>query len=220
MIEWWGPILFEFYGGTEGGGAMIGSEEWLLKPGSVGKPRPGVDLRILADDGSEVAIGTEGTVSFDLGESPFEYKDDPEKTAESRVAQGYFTMGDIGYVDEDGYLFLCDRRADVIISGGVNIYPAQIESAILELPIVADCCVVGIPNEEWGEEVRAVVQLVEGTDASIAAEAIVEHCREALSGYQVPRGIDFDGDLPRTETGKLARRTVRERYWAGRERRL
>ena len=220
MIEWWGPILFEFYGGTEGGGAMIGSQEWLQKPGSVGRPRPGVDLKILDDAGNEVSAGTEGTVSFDLGESPFEYKDDPEKTAESRVAQGYFTMGDIGYVDEDGYLFLCDRRADVIISGGVNIYPAQIESAILELPIVGDCCVVGIPNEEWGEEVRAVVQLVEGADSEAASDIVINHCRAVLSSYQVPRGVDFDQTLPRTETGKLARRAIRERYWLGRERRL
>jgi len=220
MIDWWGPILYEFYGGTEGGGAMIGSEEWLEKPGSVGKPRPGVELKILDDDGQEVPAKTEGTVSFGLGESPFEYKDDPEKTTESRIGSGYFTMGDIGYVDEDGYLFLCDRRADVIISGGVNIYPAQIESAILDLPIVADCCVVGIPNEEWGEEVRAIVQLVEAAELTGAADAIVAHCREHLSGYQVPRGVDFDADLPRTETGKLARKALRERYWVGRSRRL
>lgn len=220
MIDWWGPILYEFYGGTEGGGAMIGSQEWLRKPGSVGKPRPGVDLKILDDDGNEVAVRTEGTVAFGLGESPFEYKDDPEKTAESRVTSGFFTMGDIGYVDEDGYLFLCDRRADVIISGGVNIYPAQIESAILALPIVADCCVVGIPNEEWGEEVRAVVQLVDGADQTGATDQIVSHCRNALPSYKVPRSVDFDDDLPRTETGKLARRTIRQRYWIGRGRRL
>lgn len=220
MIDWWGPILYEFYGGTEGGGVMIGSEDWLDKPGSVGQPRPGVDLKILDDDGHEVPAKTEGTVSFGLGESPFEYKDDPEKTAESRIGSGFFTMGDIGYVDEEGYLFLCDRRADVIISGGVNIYPAQIESAILDLPIVADCCVVGIPNEEWGEEVRAIVQLVEGAEEAGAVDAIVAHCREQLSGYQVPRGVDFDAALPRTETGKLARKALRERYWAGRSRRL
>ncbi len=220
MIQWWGPILFEFYGGTEGGGVMIGPEEWLTKPGSVGRPRPGVDLRILDEGGQPLAPGSEGIVAFDLGDAPFEYKDDPEKTAESRIAPGYFTMGDIGYVDDDGYLFLCDRRADVIISGGVNLYPAQIESAILELPIVADCCVVGIPNEEWGEEVRAVVELVDDADRDVASAAILAHCRESLAGHQVPRGVDFDPDLPRTETGKLARRAIRDRYWQGRERRL
>ena len=221
MIEWWGPILYEFYGGTEGGGAMISSPEWLTKPGSVGKPRPDVELEILDDAGQPVAHDVEGTVAFALGESPFEYKDDPDKTAESRIGSGYFTMGDIGYVDEDGYLFLCDRRADVIISGGVNIYPAQIESALLEVASVADCCVVGIPNEEWGEEVRAVIQLEDGFTANDAtAEALHAHCRASLSGYQVPRAVDYDDALPRTETGKLARRSVRERYWVGRDRRL
>ena len=221
MIEWWGPILYEFYGGTEGGGAMISSQEWLTKPGSVGKPRPDVELEILDDAGQPVAHDVEGTVAFALGESPFEYKDDPDKTAESRIGAGYFTMGDIGYVDEDGYLFLCDRRADVIISGGVNIYPAQIESALLEVASVADCCVVGVPNEEWGEEVRAVIQLEDGFAANDAtAKALLDHCRASLAGYQVPRAVDYDDALPRTETGKLARRSIRERYWVGRDRRL
>jgi len=221
MIEWWGPVLFEFYGGTEGGGVMISAEEWLAKPGSVGRPRPGVDMRILDEKGEAVPIGDEGIVSFALDESPFEYKDDPEKTAESRIIPGWFTMGDIGYVDDDGYLFLCDRRADVIISGGVNLYPAQIESVLLARPEIADCCVVGAPNEEWGEEVRAVVELVENAlanDETIAA--ILAHCREHLSGYQVPRAVDFDEGLPRTETGKLARRSIRARYWEGREKRV
>ena len=223
MIEWWGPILFEFYGGTEGGGTMIGSQEWLSKPGSVGRPRPDVELRILDDAGKPVEAGVEGTVAFALGESPFEYKDDPDKTDEGRVAPGYFTMGDIGIVDEDGYLFLRDRRADVIISGGVNLYPAQIESAILELPFVADCCVVGVPDEEWGESVRAVVQRTDAAadrDASELTNEILSHCRERLSGMQVPRAVDFDDALPRTETGKLARRSVRSRYWSDEGRRL
>lgn len=221
MIEWWGPVLYEFYGGTEGGGVMIGAEEWLRKPGSVGRPRPGVDLRILDEAGSEVPTGQEGIVSFALDETPFEYKDDPEKTAESRIVPGWFTMGDIGYVDPDGYLFLCDRRADVIISGGVNIYPAQIESALLERREIADCCVVGAPNEEWGEEVRAVVELVPGVPADAkTARSIIEHCREHLSGEQVPRAVDFDEGLPRTDTGKLARRTIRKRYWQGRDKRV
>ncbi|MEZ4354854.1 MAG: AMP-binding protein [Myxococcota bacterium] len=123
---------------------MISSTEWLAKPGSVGRPRPELDLRILDDAGHAVPTGEEGTVCFGLGDAPFEYKDDPTKTAESRHAEGYFTMGDVGYVDADGYLFLCDRRADVIISGGVNIYPAQIESVLLELDCLVDCCVVGI----------------------------------------------------------------------------
>ena len=221
MLDWWGPVLYEFYGGTEGGGVMIGPEEWLAKPGSVGRPRPDVEMAILDDAGQEVAAGVEGTVAFALDEAGFEYKDDAEKTAEGRVKPGWFTMGDIGYVDEDGYLFLCDRRADVVISGGVNIYPAQIESVLLDRPEIADCCVIGAPNEEWGEEVRAVVQLVEGVAGDEAAvAAILAHCRDHLSGYQVPRAVDFDDALPRTETGKLARRTIRARYWEGRETRV
>jgi long-chain acyl-CoA synthetase len=130
-------------------------------------------------------------------------------------------MGDIGYVDDDGYLFLCDRRADVIISGGVNVYPAQVESAILELDFVADCCVVGVPDEEWGERVHAVVQ---PTDPAAGdeqqAERLIAHCRARLAGYQVPRGVDWERSLPRTETGKLARRTIRDRYWGERSRKV
>ena len=220
MIDWWGPVLFEFYGGTEGGGTMIGSEEWLEKPGSVGRPRPGQNLRILDEKGRELQSGEEGIVSYELDETPFEYKDDPEKTLESRLGDRFFTLGDIGYLDEDGYLFLCDRRADVIISGGVNIYPAQIESVLMELASVADCCVVGAPNEEWGEEVRAVVQLEVGAALESPVEAILDHCRERLSGYQVPRGVDFVPALPRTETGKLARRVIRDPYWQGSARRV
>ncbi|MEE3331413.1 MAG: AMP-binding protein [Myxococcota bacterium] len=221
MIDWWGPVLFEFYGATEGGGCMISSQEWLQKPGSVGRPRPDVEMKIVDDAGEEVAAGVEGTVSFALDDgNPFIYKGDAEKTQESRVGEGWFSVGDIGYVDEDGYLFLCDRRADVIISGGVNIYPAQIEAALLELPIVADCCVVGTPNDDFGEEVCAVVQLCEGANEAEAKAEIATHCRASLAGYQVPRNIDFDAALPRTEVGKLARRTIRARYWEGRERRI
>ncbi|MEZ4282062.1 MAG: AMP-binding protein [Myxococcota bacterium] len=226
MIDWWGPILYEFYGGTEGGGVQISSQEWLAKPGSVGRPRPGLELRILDDAGEPVPPRAEGRVCFKLDATPFEYKGDPEKTRESRHGDGYFSLGDIGYVDEDGYLFLCDRRSDVIISGGVNLYPAKIESVILGLPFVADCCVVGIPNEEWGEEVRAVVQLADASaqaseaEREKAAEAIRAACRVHLSGPEVPRAVDFDPALPRTETGKLARRAIRDRYWAEKGRRI
>jgi long-chain acyl-CoA synthetase len=229
MIDWWGPVLFEFYGGTEGGGNMIDSQTWLRKPGSVGRPRPGQVLRILDDDDNEVPTGVEGMVCYELDETPFEYKDDPEKTLGSRRGGRCFTLGDVGYVDDEGYLFLCDRRADVIISGAVNIYPAQIESVLMELDFVGDCCVVGVPNEEWGEEVRAVIQLERaGSDESAArlelnadrSKEILKHCREKLSAYQVPRAIDFVDELPRTETGKLARRAIRGPYWEGHERRV
>jgi long-chain acyl-CoA synthetase len=220
MIEWWGPVLYEFYGGTEGGGVQISSQEWLRKPGSVGRPRPGLELAILDDEGRPVASGVEGTV-YMSEDSPFEYKGEPAKTAQARRGE-LITLGDIGYLDDDGYLFLRDRRADVIVSGGVNLYPAQIESAILELPFVADCCVVGAPDDEWGEQVRAVLELeTEGApDEAEAARRVIAHCRARLAGPQVPRGVDFHERLPRTETGKLARRAIRAPYWAGRSRRV
>jgi len=219
MIEWLGPVLYEFYGGTEGGGVSIDSLTWLEHPGSVGKPREGLGLEVRDDDGNPVPAGVEGQVWFHDGQA-FEYKDDPEKTAGS-VRDGWFSLGDIAYLDDDGFLYLCDRRADVIISGGVNVYPAQIEAVLLAHPAVADCCVVGVPDDEWGESVRAVIQPGGGQAPSPELEVtLLEHCRATLSGYQVPRAVDFDAALPRTETGKLARRTVRDRYWVGRERRI
>jgi len=219
MIEWLGPILFEFYGGTEGGGIGIDSRTWLTKPGSVGRPfRPELHVQILDERGAPAAVGQEGLVYFrEDGRDGFTYKDDPEKT-EAAWRDGAFTLGDIGYLDDDGFLFLCDRRSDVIISGGVNIYPAQVESVLLGHPAVADCCVVGVPDDEWGESVRAVVQASEA--ARFDADAVLAFCRERLAGYQVPRAIDVVDELPRTETGKLARRSVRDRYWAGRRRRI
>ncbi|MFN8026741.1 MAG: AMP-binding protein [Acidimicrobiia bacterium] len=219
MIEWLGPILFEFYGGTEGGGIGIDSRTWLTKPGSVGKPfRPELQVQILDEHGAPAPPGQEGLVYFrEDGRDGFAYKDDPEKT-EAAWRDGAFTLGDIGYLDDDGFLFLCDRRTDVIISGGVNIYPAQVESVLLGHPGVADCCVVGVPDDEWGESVRAVVQPTEASAEDAAG--ILAFCRERLAGYQVPRAVDFVDELPRTETGKLARRTVRDRYWEGRARRI
>jgi long-chain acyl-CoA synthetase len=211
MIEWLGPILFEFYGGTEGGGVGIGSEEWLAHPGSVGRPGQGLEVHVLDALGSACATGVPGDVYFRAGTS-FEYKGDPEKTAEGRRGD-LFTLGDVGYLDADRYLYLCDRRADVIIRGGVNVYPAQVEAALLEHPAVADCCVVGVPHAEWGEEVRAVVQRDpshETSDPDLARE-LRAHCQERLAGYQVPRQIDFALRLERSETGKRARRVIRDR---------
>jgi len=219
MIDWFGPVLFEFYGGTEGGGLMITSEEWLAHPGAVGRPRNELVIDILDDAGLPVANGTPGQVFFG-GYTKFAYKDDPEKTEETWSGDR-FTLGDIGYLDDDGYLYLCDRRADVIISGGVNLYPAQIEAVLLGHPAVADCCVVGVPDDEWGESVRAVVQPSTGyAPDDDLAETLLTHCRAGLAGYQVPRGVDFDPALPRTETGKLGRRLIRERYWNDRPRKI
>lgn len=213
MIEWLGPILFEFYGGTEGGGVGISSEEWLAHPGSVGLPAPGLEVVILDEQGEPCAAGAQGDVYFGGG-THFEYKGDPAKTAAARRG-GRITLGDIGYLDEEGYLYLCDRRTDVIISGGVNVYPAQIESVLLADASVADCCVVGAPHPEWGEEVVAVVQLEPGVPSTAdSAERLRAHCKESLAGYQVPRRVDFVESLPRTDTGKLARRHIRGRYRA------
>ncbi|GMU79160.1 MAG: long-chain acyl-CoA synthetase [Acidimicrobiia bacterium] len=219
MIDWFGPVLFEFYGGTEGGGLMITSQEWLDHPGAVGRPRNDLIVEIRDDDGRPLPTGATGQVWFG-GYTRFEYQDDPDKTAETWDGD-HFTLGDIGYVDDDGYLYLCDRRADVIISGGVNIYPAQVEAVLLGHPAVGDCCVVGVPDDEWGETVLAVVQPSEGFLGDDAlAHALLAHCRAGLPAYQVPRAVDFDPALPRTETGKLGRRVIRERYWAGRDRRI
>ena len=219
MIDWLGPILYEFYGGSEGGGVSIDSPDWLAHPGSVGKPGGRMSVEIRDQAGRALPAGSEGQIWFGNLDR-FEYKDDPDKTAEAWDGD-HFTLGDIGYLDDEGYLYLCDRRADVIISGGVNVYPAQIEAVLLAHPAVADCCVVGVPDDEWGEVVRAVVQPVPGVAADAALiTRLDEHCRAALGGAQRPRQIDFDADLPRTETGKLARRTIRDRYWAGRTRRI
>jgi long-chain acyl-CoA synthetase len=220
MIDWLGPILYEFYGGTEGGGVSISSTEWLRKPGSVGRPyNPAVQIHILDDDGRPCATGVEGTVYFRQPDA-VTYKDDPDKTRDAHRGD-LLTLGDIGYVDEDGYLFLCDRRADVIVSGGVNVYPAQIESVLLDHPSIVDGCVVGIPDDEWGEAVCAVVQLRDGVsfdDETI--DDLRRWCDERLPGYQRPRVFEAVAALPRTETGKLARRAVRESYWSHRNRRI
>ena len=219
MIEWLGPVLHEYYAASEGGGTYIQSDEWLAKPGSVGRPAPGVALSIVDGDGRALPPGETGTIYFEVEpEYRFVYFKDPEKTA-SIYRDGAFTLGDMGYLDADGYLFLTGRSAEVIISGGVNIYPAEIDDVLLLHPAVADVAVVGAPNDEWGEEVRAVVQPAPGADAGPAlAEDLIEFCRARLSAYKCPRSIDFVATLPRLETGKVQRHLVRQPYWAGRAR--
>ena len=220
MIEWLGPILYEFYGGTEGGGISISSSEWLEKPGSVGRPyNPAVQIHILDDEGRPCAAGVEGAVYFRQPDA-VSYKDDPDKTRDAHRGD-LLTLGDIGYLDDDGYLFLCDRRADVIVTGGVNVYPAHIESVLLDHPAVVDCCVVGIPDDEWGESVCAVLELRAGVVFDDAmTDDLRRWCEARLAGYQRPRVFDTSVALPRTETGKLARRAVRESYWSHRNRRI
>jgi len=215
-IEWFGPVVFEYYAATEGGGIFVDSHEWLRKAGTVGKPLPGVEMKIVNDAGEDAKPGEVGTIYFKApAQGRFEYFKAPEKT-EGAYRGDDFTMGDMGYLDEDGFLFLTGRSAEVIIAGGVNIYPVEIDQEVLEHPAVYDVAAVGVPNEEWGEEIKAVVQLNEGYVASDAlAKEIVAFAAERLPGYKRPRSVDFTDDLPRMPSGKIVRRAVRDRYWQG-----
>jgi len=222
MIEWLGPVIYEYYAATEGGNNyFIDSPTWLQKRGSVGRTPTPENTRILDDDGREVAVGETGTIYFrapDVGR--FEYFKAPEKT-DSSYRGDWFTLGDMGYLDADGFLFLTGRNAETIISGGVNIYPQEIDSVLLQHAAVQDVCTVGVPNEEWGEEVKSVVQVRadRAADAALAAE-LLEFARAHLPGFKTPRSIDFVADLPRLPSGKIQRRLVREPYWKGRDRQI
>lgn len=212
MIAWWGPKLYEYYAGTEGNGStIINSHEWLKKPGSVGRTTV-AKLHILDEDFNELPAGSEGTIWFSGG-GDFEYHNAPEKNAESHRTGGLSTLGDVGYVDEDGYLFLTDRKAYMIIAGGVNIYPREIEDILVTHPAVADVAVFGIPNDDLGEEVKAVVQPVDMAAAGpeLAAE-LLAFCGQHLARFKVPRTLDFEAELPRLPTGKLYKRILRDRY--------
>ena len=213
MIDWWGPIISEYYSSTEGAGAtFITSEEWLAHPGSVGKPMLGTP-HVLDDDGRELSTGEIGTIYFEGG-IPFEYHNDADKTATTRNERGWTTVGDVGYVDEDGYLYLTDRKTFMIISGGVNIYPQEAENVLVNHPKVMDVAVIGVPNADMGEEVKAVVQPVSWADAGEElADELMSYCRENLAAYKCPRSIDFDPELPRLDSGKLYKRLLRDRYW-------
>ena len=219
MIEWWGPKIFEYYAGTEGNGfCTITSQEWLAHKGSVGKSILGV-LKICNDDGVEVPAGQSGTVFFADGPK-FEYHNDPTRTADSRHPKQaeWSTLGDVGYVDHDGYLYLTDHKAFMIISGGVNIYPQEVENLLVTHPRVADAAVFGIPNEDFGEEVKAAIQPLHWADAGPELEAeLLAFCREHLSTIKCPRSIDFLEELPRHPTGKLYKRLLRDKYWTGRD---
>jgi long-chain acyl-CoA synthetase len=221
-IAWLGPVLREYYAGSEGGaGFVIFSEEWLRKPGSVGRRIAPEAARILDENGDECPPGVAGAIYLKLAEvGAFEYYKDPTKTQSARRGD-YFTMGDVGYLDEDDYLFLTGRSAETIIAGGVNIYPQEVDNELIKHPAVEDVCTVGAPNEEWGEEVRSVVQLKPGHEPSEAlALAILDHARASLARFKVPRALDFVDEMPRSEAGKVLRKKVRERYWQGRERQI
>ncbi len=215
MIEWWGPRIHEYYAGSEGNGfCSIGPEQWLAHRGSVGPPMMGA-LHILDDDGHELPTGEAGQIWF---ESPtvFEYHNDPVKTAKAFNEHGWSSLGDIGYLDGDGYLYLTDRVSHMIISGGVNIYPQEVENLLTMHPAVADVAVIGVPNADMGEEVKAVVIPVDQERAGdeLAAE-LIAYCRERMATYKCPATVDFVAELPRLPTGKLLKRELRSRYWTG-----
>lgn len=220
MFDWWGPIIHEYYAGSEGNGmTAIGPDDWLAHPGSVGRAVHGI-VHICDEDGNDLPPRETGLVYF---ESPtaFEYHNDPEKTASARNRHGWSTLGDVGWMDEEGFLYLTDRQSFMIISGGVNIYPQEIENHLVTHPAVADVAVVGGPHDEMGEEVIAVVQLVEGrTGSPELATELTAFCRQSLSGIKTPRRIDFVDELPRHPTGKLYKRLLRDRYWGKEETRI
>jgi acyl-CoA synthetase (AMP-forming)/AMP-acid ligase II len=216
MIEWLGPILLEYYAATEGNGlTLCSSEEWLAHPGTVGRSLVG-ELLILDENGNECPTGVDGTVYF-KGATNFEYFDDPAKTAGTRSADGMAsTVGDVGHADADGFLYLTDRKSYMIISGGVNIYPQETENLLVTHPAVLDAAVIGVPNEDLGEEVKAIVQLADPSQASDQmASELIAFCRANLAHFKCPRTVDFMEELPRSETGKLYKRLLRDRYWEG-----
>jgi long-chain acyl-CoA synthetase len=215
MIEWFGPVIHEYYAGTEGNGFVYcNSPSWLSHKGTVGQPINCV-VHICDDNGDELPVGDAGTIFFEAG-GEFEYHGDPEKTAGSRHSKGWSTLGDIGRLDDDGFLYLTDRKAHMIISGGVNIYPQEAENVLTMHPSVVDVAVIGVPNEDFGEEVKAIVQPLEGIEAGPELErALIAYCREQLADVKCPRSVDFRAELPRHPTGKLYKRLLKDEYWAG-----
>ena len=221
MIKWWGPIIHEYYGATEGlGFTACNSAEWLAHRGTVGRVLLG-ELHILDEDMQECPTGTAGTVWFKTA-TPFEYFNDPVKTREARSPDGTMsTVGDVGYVDNDGYLHLTDRATFMIISGGVNIYPQECENLLITHPKIADAAVFGVPNADLGEEVKAVVQPMPGVQVGPdLAEELILFCSQSLARQKVPRSIDFEDQLPRLPTGKLYKRLLRDRYWGNKASRI
>ncbi|WP_067486131.1 acyl-CoA synthetase [Actinomadura hibisca] len=217
MLDWWGDCIWEYYAATEGGGTIASPQDWRAHPGTVGNAWPISELLIVDDDGNEVPAGAPGTIYMKMAGSEFEYKGDRGKTEENRL-KGFFTVGDVGYLTGDGFLFLSDRKSDMIISGGANIYPAEIENEITLHPKVADVAVFGIPDEEWGEQIKAVVEPAEGVapGPELAAE-ILAALEGRLAKMKWPRSIDFIETMPREPNGKLLKRKLRDPYWKDRD---
>lgn len=212
MLDWWGPVIWETYGGMEGAATIAKPHRWLEKPGTVGRAVRGMSVAILDDDGNTCAPGIIGNVFLESTAPTFHYRGDPELTASVHRGRA-FTLGDVGYLDDDGYLFLRDRAKDMIISGGVNIYPAEAEAVLTTHPAVADVAVIGVPDEEWGESVHAVVEPVDGyTPSDALAAELIDYCRERLAKYKCPRSLEFRASLPRTEAGKLYKRLLRDEH--------
>jgi long-chain acyl-CoA synthetase len=222
MIGWLGPILVEYWGGSEGGvTTLVGSDEWLAHPGTVGRALPHFEVFAASEAGERLPPGETGALYSRHRQVKrlFEYHGAPAKTDAAYLSEDAFTLGDVGWVDEEGYVFLADRKSNMIISGGVNLYPAEIEAVLARHPAVADVGVFGVPDDEWGEQVKAAVELAPGFEAGEAlAEEIRSFARESLAGYKVPRSIDFEKRLPRTPAGKLYVRRLRDPYWKGRDR--
>jgi len=218
MIGWWGNAIDEYYAASEGGGTLVTAEEWLKKPGTVGKPWPISEIAIFDDAEERIEEpNVIGTVYMSMQTGDFSYHKDEKKTKSNRIGK-FFTVGDVGLLDEDGYLFLRDRKIDMIISGGANIYPAEIENVILGHRAVGDVAVFGVPNEDWGEEVKAVVEPVDGVEPTTELAAdIIEFCSTRLAKFKIPKSIDFTDDMPRDPNGKLYKRKLRDPYWEGRQ---
>lgn len=220
MIDWWGPVIYEYYAATEGGGAYVNSKQWLENPGTVGKAWPGSQLLILDDEGKELPANEVGTIYMSSPMGEFKYYKDDKKTAES-TRGNLFTVGDMGYLTDGGWLFICDRKNDMIISGGVNIYPAEIEAVLHQHPKISDVAIFGIPDDDWGESVKAVVELVAEVEPSdTIADEILTFAAENLAKYKLPRSVDFVDELPRLPTGKLYKRLLRDKYWEGKEKKV
>jgi long-chain acyl-CoA synthetase len=219
MIDWWGPVIYEFYGSTESGAVTFAnSEDALKKPGTVGKIAPGAELRFIGEDGRMLGRGEIGEIYSRIARSPdFTYHNKPEKRDEIE-RDGFITSGDVGYIDEDGYVFICDRKRDMVISGGVNIYPAEIESALHACPGVHDCAVFGIPDDEFGEALMAAVVPAPGVALDVAA--LRAHLKTSLADYKIPKHVEILKDLPREDSGKIFKRRLRDPYWERAGRRI